>query len=160
MLVNPANPANLAAVQGLEPAAQRRGIEIRAMRAQTVAGIEAAFATLPRERPEAIVVALDPLFIQQVPQIAGLARKHRMPSIFANREFAEAGGLMSYGQNQVEIYERAAGYVDRILRGARPADMAVEQATKLELVVNRGTARAIGVDLPREVLLRADTVIE
>lgn len=160
MLINPANTANLDALRGLGPAAKRMGIEILPMRAQTVDGIDSAFSAMARERPGALIVALDPLFIQQLAQIASLAAKHRLPSIFANREFAEVGGLISYGQNQVEIYERAAGYVDRILRGARPADMPVEQPTRLDLVVNRATSRAIGVDLPRELLVRADTIID
>ena len=108
----------------------------------------------------AVIVALDPFFIQQAPQIAAQAMKHHLPSIFAFREAAEAGGLMSYGQNQVDIYRRAAGYVDRILKGIKPADLPVEQPTTLELFVNGKTAKALGLSIPHSLLISADKVIE
>ena len=105
-------------------------------------------------------MALDPFFIQQGPQIAVQAAKHRLPSIFANREYAEAGGLLSYGQNQLDIYRRAATYVDKILKGAKPADLPIEQPTKLELVINLKTAKALGLTIPQSLLRRANEVIQ
>jgi putative tryptophan/tyrosine transport system substrate-binding protein len=160
ILVNPANPAHSTMQRNVEAAAKRAAIDVMAVRAQTPAEIESAFSIMAREKANAVVVALDPLFIQQVPEIAGQAAKHRLPSIFANREYAEAGGLISYGQNQVDIYRRAAGYVDRILRGARPGDLPIEQPTTLELFINRKTATALGLTVPRALLATADKVID
>lgn len=108
----------------------------------------------------AVIAALDPLFIQQVTQIAAQATKHRLPSIYAFREAAEAGGLLSYVQSQVDLCRRAAGYVDRIFKGARPADLPVEQPTTLELFVDRKTATALGVTIPHSLLISADKMIE
>lgn len=160
VLVNPANPATAAAARNVEAAARRAKAAITTHSAATPAAVEQAFAAMAAARAGAVIVTLDPLFIQQVPQIADLALRHRLPSIFANREFAQAGGLMSYGQNQAEIYRRAAGYVDRILRGAKPADLPVEQPTKIELTLNARTARALGLVMPQSLLLAADSVIE
>jgi putative ABC transport system substrate-binding protein len=115
---------------------------------------------MARENAGAVIVALDPFFIQQVVPIAAMATKHRLPSVFAFREAAEAGGLLSYGQSQVDLYRRAAGYVDRIFKGARPADLPVEQPTTLELFVNRKTATALGVTIPHSLLISANKVIE
>jgi ABC-type uncharacterized transport system substrate-binding protein len=114
-------------------AAQKAGIKVLPVTAQTPQEIETAFSTMIRENAGAVIVALDPFFVQQVPQIAAQASKHRLPSIFANREYAETGGLMSYGQNQVDLYRQAAGYVDRIFKGGKPGDLPVEQPTKLEI---------------------------
>jgi len=133
---------------------------VLAVEAQTPQEIGGAFSRMARENVGAIIVALDPLFIQQVTQIAAQATKHRLPSIFAFREAAEAGGLLSYGQSQVDLYRRAAGYVDRIFKGARPADLPVEQPTTLELIVNPKTANTLGLTIPQSLLLRADEVIQ
>ena len=160
VLLNPANPAHRAIQQNVEAAARQAGIELVVVNAKTAAEIESAFSALVRGNAGALVVALDPLFIQHGPEIAAQAARHRLPSIFANREYAEAGGLLSYGQNQVEIYRRAAGYVDRIFRGARPGDLPVEQPTKLELVVNLKTAKALGLPVPQQLQTRADKLIE
>lgn len=160
VLVNPGNAAHATMPDVVQAAAQKAGIKVVAVEAQTPQAIDAAFSTMIRERSGAVIVALDPLFIQQVHQIAALATKHRLPSIFAFREAAEAGGLLSYGQNQVDIYRRAAGYVDRIFRGAKPADLPVEQPTTLELFVNGKTAAALGVAIPHSIRIRADRVIE
>ena len=158
LLVNPANPAHASLQTNVEAAASASSVGVLTVRAQTVAQIEQAFVTLARERAGALIVALDPLFIQQVPQIASQAKQHRLPSIFANREYAQAGGLMSYGQNQPEIYRRAAGYVDRILKGARPAGLPVEQPTTLELVINATTAKALGLAIPSALRATADII--
>ena len=160
ILVNPANTAHAAIPMNVHAAAQKSGIKVLAVEAQTPQEIEGAFSRMARENVGAVIVALDPLFIQQVLQIAAHTTKHRLPSIFAFREAAEAGGLLSYGQNQVDIYRRAASYVDRILKGTRPGDLPVEQPTTLELFVNRKTATALGITIPHSLLISADKVIE
>jgi putative ABC transport system substrate-binding protein len=160
VLVNPANSAHAAMLKNVQYATQKTGIKILPVEAQTPQEIERAFSTMAREHIGAVIVALDPLFIQQGPQIAVQAGKHRLPSIFANREYAEAGGLMSYGQNQIDIYRRAATYVDKIIKGAKPGDLPIEQPTKLELVINLKTAKALGLTIPQPLLLRADEVIQ
>ncbi len=160
ILVNPANAAHAAIPKNVQAAAQKAGIKVLAVEAQTPQEIEGAFSRMVRENAGAVIVALDPFFIQQVLQIAAQATKHRLPSIFAFREAAEAGGLLSYGQNQVDIYRSAAGYVDRIFKGARPGDLPVEQPTILELFVNRKTATALGLTIPHSLLISADKVIE
>jgi putative ABC transport system substrate-binding protein len=160
LLVNPANAAHAMVRTTVQAAAQKAGIKVVVAEAQTSQQIETAFVKSVRDDAGAVIVALDPFLIQQVPQIAAQATKHRLPSIFAFGEGAEAGGLLSYGQNQVEIYRRAAGYVDRIFKGARPADLPVEQPTTIELFVNAKTAKALGLTVPRSLLIRADKVIE
>jgi len=160
VLVNPGNPAHAQIVKNIQAAAQKVGIKSTPLNAQTPEEIESALAAATKERAGAVIVALDPLFIQQKIQIAAQTTKHRLPSIFSNREYAEAGGLMSYGQNQVEIYRRAAEYVDRIFKGAKPAELPVEQPTKLELLINRKTAKTLGLTIPQSLLISADKVIE
>jgi len=160
ILVNPANPAHSTIPKNVQAAAQKAGIKVMAVEAPTPNEIESAFSKMARENAGAVIVALDPLFIQQVLQIAAQTTKHRLPSTFAFREAVEAGGLLSYGQNQVEIYRRAAGYVDKIFKGARPADLPVEQPTTLELFINRKTAKALGLTIPHSLLISADKVIE
>ena len=153
VLMNPGNPAHTSMLKSVEKAAQSVGVRILQVKARTPEEIESAFSLIARERAGAVMVGLDPLFIQQKRQIAGLALQNRLPSIFANREYAEAGGLMSYGQNQVDIYRHAAELVDKILKGARPGDLPVEQPTRLELIVNRKTAQAIGITVQFDELL-------
>ena len=160
LLVNPANPAHSALRANVQAAAQRADIGLVVLEARTATEIERAFTAMPRGGAGAVIVALDPFLIQQVGQIAELATKQRLPSVFAFREGAEAGGLLSYGQNQVDIYRRAADYVVRIFKGGRPADMPVEQPTTLELFVNGKTAKALGLAIPQSLLIRADKVIE
>jgi putative ABC transport system substrate-binding protein len=160
VLVNPANPGHAAAFKEVEAAAGKLGIRAISARAQAATQIESAFTAMAAARAGAVIVTLDPLFIQEVPAIAQNAVRNRLPSIFANREYAEAGGLMSYGQNQVEIYRRAAEYVDRILKGAKPGELPVEQPTKLELCLNNRTARALGLAFPQSLRLMASTVID
>ena len=160
ILVNPANAAHATVRTNVQAAAQQAGVRILVVEAHTPQEIESAFLKVTREHAGAVIVTLDPFLIQEVRQIAEQATKHRLPSIFAFREGAEAGGLLSYGQNQVDIYRRAAGYVDKIFKGARPADLPVEQPTTLELVVNGKTARALGLTIPQSLLLRSNMVIE
>jgi ABC-type uncharacterized transport system substrate-binding protein len=158
VLLNPGNSAHATIRENVQAASQKAGIKVLPVKAQTPQEIENAFSTMVRENAGAVIVALDPLFIQQVPQIAEQAAKRRLPSIFANREYAEVGGLMSYGQNQVDIYRRAAGYVDRILKGAKPGDLPVEQPTKLELLINSKTAKALGLTIPQSLRVSAEII--
>src|SRR5206468_708481 len=123
-------------------------------------GIEQGFAAMANDRVEAVVVLIDPLFTGQRKQIADLALKHRLPAIGVSRQFAEAGCLMSYGENTADNFRRVAVYVDKILKGAKPGDLPMEQPTKLSLVINRRTAKALRLAIPNELLVRADEVIE
>ena len=160
VLANPANAAHATMLQNVEAATRRAGVTMLPVKARTPQEIERAFAVMARQSAGALIVGLDPLFIQQGPQIALESTRHRLPSIFPSREYVESGGLMSYGQNQVDIYERAAGYVDRILKGAKPGELPVEQPTKVELFINTRTARTLGLTLPNSLLIRADKLVE
>jgi putative ABC transport system substrate-binding protein len=124
------------------------------------AEFQGAFATMEREGAHALMVLPDPIFFTARQQIVELATKHRLPSIFHAREIVEIGGLMSYGVSLDYQFRRAAAYVDKILKGASPGDLPIEQATKLEFVVNLRTAKALGLTIPQTLLLRADRVIE
>ena len=123
-------------------------------------GFRGAFAKAAKNRADAIFVVTSPVFFRERVQIAQLAVNSRLPAVFALREFADAGGLMSYGTNLPDMLRRAASYVDRILKGAKPADLPIEQATKFELVINLKTAKALGLTIPPSLLQRADRVIE
>jgi putative ABC transport system substrate-binding protein len=160
LLINPANPAHRAMLKEVEKAVQVSRVELLPINAQRLADFQGAFTSMERQKVGAVIVALDPFFIQEARQLATEATRRRLPSIFAFREAAEAGGLMSYGQNQVHIYRRAAEYVDRILKGARPGDLPVEQPAMLELVINSRTARTLGLVIPATLRMRAEKVIE
>ena len=160
MIVNPGNAAHAGLASALEKSGRAAGRSILTVRAATAQDIEPAIAMAVRQRAGALVVALDPLFIQQQREIAQAALQHRLPTVFSYADAAEAGGVLSYGQDQREIYARAAEFVDRILKGARPADLPVEQPTRIALVVNLRTARALGLSLPRSLLAAADRLIE
>lgn len=160
VLMNPANPAHPAILKSVHSAAQRVGIIVLPAEARTHEQVESAFAVMAGQRAGAMILAIDAFFTQQARQIAELAVRSRMPSISAFREYAEAGGLMSYGQNLADNFRRAASYVDKILKGAKPGDLPVEQSTKLELVINRKTAQSLGLVIPAEMLAFADSLIE
>jgi putative ABC transport system substrate-binding protein len=128
--------------------------------AQTPQEIEKAFSTMTHQKAGAVVIADDVFFTQQRLQIAKLAVRHRLPSIYPREEYAQAGGLMTYGSSLAHQYRRAATYVDKILKGAKPADLPVEQPTKFELVINGKTAKALGLTIPQSLLIIADKVIE
>jgi putative ABC transport system substrate-binding protein len=159
VLVNPSVPIQTAMVKSLQSASEKLGVNVLPIEARDPIGIEAGFGRMRRERAEAVIVLGDVIFWLQRGQIAELASRNRIPSMFALREHVESGGLMSYGQNSIEPFRRAATYVARILNGARPTDLPVEQSTKFELVINLKTAKALGLDVPNELLLRADEVI-
>ena len=122
--------------------------------------IEAAFAAMDQERPDALLVLQDALTLQHRQEIIDFTIQKRLPGIFVAKEWVQAGGLMSYGESLPDMYHRAAHFVDRILKGAKPADLPVEQVTKFELVLNLKTAKVIGLDVPPMLLARADEVIE
>ncbi|MFS8084637.1 MAG: ABC transporter substrate-binding protein [Acidobacteriota bacterium] len=160
VLINPLNPSDSLILEQIAGAAYSMGVKVFAVEASTAKQIDAGFDAMTRSRAQALIVAADSYFDLQREQIAKLAIKSRLPAIFSNRESTEAGGLMSYGQDLTEHYRRAAAYVDKILKGAKPGDLPVEQPTLLELVINRKTARALELTVPQELMLRADKVIE
>jgi len=160
VLLNPDNVSHPAQMTRLMLAAQKVGIQVVLAEAGTVSDIEAGFASLARERAEAAILFGDTFFVQQFQQIAQTALKHRVPSIYITREYAEAGGLMSYGPDITDNFRRAATFVDKILKGAKPADLPFEQPTRFYLIINRKTAKALGLTVPQSLLLRADQVIE
>ncbi|MEO8442234.1 MAG: ABC transporter substrate-binding protein [Betaproteobacteria bacterium] len=160
VLVNPSNASSTALLKTIQTAAAPRGVRILSLEASTPAEIAGAFAALTRQNAGALIVLREAFFSQQKTQIVELATKHRLPSIGGYREYVEAGGLMSYGNDIRDSFRRAATYVDKILKGAKPGDLPVEQPTKFELFVNLKTARALGVKIPPSILIRADKVIE
>ena len=159
-LVNPANSFHLTVLDHIRTAAQPLGVKILGVEARSTQEIELAFSMMLRQNAQAALVQTDPFLIQQYGQIAGLAMKSRLPSIAGFGEYAEAGGLMSYGQNQADQMRRAAIFVDKIFKGAKPEDLPVEQSTKFELIINGKTAKALGVKIPQSLLISADKVIE
>jgi putative ABC transport system substrate-binding protein len=149
-----------ATLRDIEPAAHALGLRVQVLNASTPREIDAAFATLVRERLDALFLAADPFFTSRRVQLANLATRHVVPMISATREVPEAGGLISYGANINDGWRQMGVYVGRILRGTKPADLPVVQSTKFELVINAQTARILGVDVPAALLARADEVIE
>jgi ABC-type uncharacterized transport system substrate-binding protein len=160
VLVNPANPAHASMLKAVQAAAQKATVKILPVEARTPQEIETAFSVMTKENAGAIIVGLDPFFNQQRRQFVELAAKNRLPSIATFREYVEAGGLMSYGRSGTDQYRHVAVLVDKILKGAKPGDLPVEQSTKLELVINRKTAKTLGLKIPNSLLISADKVIE
>jgi putative tryptophan/tyrosine transport system substrate-binding protein len=161
VLVNPANTVNAeTTLRDVEPAARAMGLQIKVLKASTSREIEAAFATFVRERPDALLVGGDPFFRARRVQLANLASHHSIPATYALRDYAEAGGLMSYGSNLTDSYRQIGVYTGRILKGAKPADLPVVQSTRFELVLNAPTARMLGLTVPPQLLATADEVIE
>jgi putative tryptophan/tyrosine transport system substrate-binding protein len=159
VLANPANPSTGAALKELEGAAQALRVTLHVLEAREPQEIDDAFAAMGRERVEALLVVADPMLFVQRERIVALAAKHRLPGIFEWREFVEAGGLLSYGANIADMYRRLASYVDKILKGAKPGDLPVEQPTTFELVINLKTAQALGLTIPPHILFQATEVI-
>ncbi|HSS70949.1 MAG TPA: ABC transporter substrate-binding protein [Casimicrobiaceae bacterium] len=160
VLINPTNPSDGLILEQVGGAAFSSGVKVTPVEAASAAEIETGFAAMVHAHAEAVIVTADSLFDVQRDHIAKLALKNRLPTIYSNRDFTQAGGLMSYGQDLGDQYRRAAVYVDRILKGAKPSDLPIEQPLVLELVINRKTAKALGIALPTELLLRADRVID
>ncbi len=160
VLVNPTNPSLGTFLKSIQSAAQGSSVKVLPAEARTAQEIENAFTVMTQAKAEAVIVATDPLFVQHYRKIAELAAKSRFPSSSFIREYVEAGGLMSYGPNLAEQFRRAATYVDKIFKGAKPGDLPVQQITTFELFINGRTAKALGLTIPQSLLLRADRVIE
>ncbi len=161
VLYNPATPASVLDVKEVLPAAARAlRLTIQLWEIRAADGFEKVFAALNKERPDGLYVSPGPLTLANRKRIADFALKSRLPSMYVRREFVEAGGLMSYSADLVDSYRRVAYYIDKILKGAKPADLPVEQPTKFELVINLKTAKQIGVTIPQSMLYRADRVIK
>ena len=161
VLVNPANTANTeTALREVEPAARAVGFQIQVLNADTSREIDAAFATIARERPDALFNASSPYFTSRRIQLVQLAARHAIPATYPGRQYVEVGGLMSSGANIADAYRQVGVYAGRILKGAKPADLPVMQSTKFELVINAQAARVLGLTVPPSLLARADEVIE
>jgi putative tryptophan/tyrosine transport system substrate-binding protein len=160
VLVNPTNPNTETLVRELQGAAHTRGLQLHVLQARTEHEIDAAFGTVRQQRAGGLVVSGDVVFGGLVDQLAALALRHAVPAIFSRREFVAAGGLMSYGGSNVGSFRQAGVYTGRILKGDKPGDLPVVQATKVELVINLKTAKALAVTVPLNLLGRADEVIE
>jgi putative ABC transport system substrate-binding protein len=159
-LRNPLNPGSSLHLNETEAAARALSLELQPVEVRAPEDLESAFATIRRGRARGVVVLTDAMFIDQRHRIADLAMKSRLPTVFARRENAESGGLISYGPSLPDQFRRAATYVDKILKGAKPADLPIEQPTTLELVINLKTAKALGLIIPQSLLARADEVIQ
>ncbi len=161
VLVNPANSSlTEATLQDVQPAARALGLQVKVLTAETNRQIDAAYATFQRERPDALLVGADPFFVNRRLQLAHLAMRLALPAVYAGRDYAEAGGLISYGANLADAYRQVGVYTGRILKGEKPADLPVLQPTKFEFVINLQTAKVIGLDVPAKLLALADEVIE
>jgi putative tryptophan/tyrosine transport system substrate-binding protein len=160
VLLNPSNPKAGFELSDLQSAAQTVGVELAVLRASTESGIEAAFATLIQQRAGALLIEPDAFFLDQREQLVELAARHAIPTISSRRELAAIGGLMSYGTSLPDAYRQAGIYAARILKGEKPAELPVQQSTKIEMVINLKTAKALGLTIPLPLLGRADEVIE
>ena len=160
VLWNPTTPSHPTAVRAVEAASKKLGVQLVLVPAGTASEIQEAFSTMSRERVSGVLVLSSPLYTAQGALLAEFQMKHRLPEIFATRGNVDAGGLMSYGADIDDLYRRAAVYIDKILRGTKPADLPVEQASKYLVVINLKTAKALGLTIPPTVLARADEVIE
>jgi putative ABC transport system substrate-binding protein len=159
-LVNPTNQNAAADTKEAEAAARTLGLELQVLNASNGREIDDAFALLVERRAAALLIEGDPFFIGRMKQLVVLTARHAIPAIYQGRDFPDAGGLISYGANRSDALRLAGGYTGRILKGAKPADLPVQLATKLELVVNLNTAKALGLEVPATLLARADEVIE
>ena len=161
MLINPTSP-HLAETQSrdLQTAARNRGLPLHVLRASTELEFDAVFESIARLRAGGLVISSDSFFYSRSKQLASLASRHSVPMIFPFREFVAAGGLVSYGGSNTEMYRIAGIYTGRILNGEKPADLPVQQVTKVELVINLKSAKVLGITVPLALLVRADEVIE
>jgi putative ABC transport system substrate-binding protein len=160
VLTNPGNPGQSGMLENLAKAGRLLALELQFLQAGSAAEIDLAFAAMVRERATALLVSPDPLMSLHRERLAELAAKHRLPAMYGQRENIVAGGLLSYGPSLIAQSRRAAAYVDKILKGAKPGDLPIEQPTTFELIVNLKTAKALGITIPPSLRLRADEVIE
>lgn len=154
------NPANPSAFREMETAARKLGIQLRRVEVRDPKDLVSAFSIMTKERVDGVIVEHDAMLFGQRKRITELAVNSRLPTVFEYREHVEAGGLISYGPSYTDLFRRAATYVDKILKGAKPADLPVERAARFELVINMKTAKALGLTIPKSVLVRADHVIQ
>jgi putative ABC transport system substrate-binding protein len=159
-MINPTNPNTRVELEAAKAAANALGIHLLLLEVSDPSTLEAAFATMARHRARAFTVLTDPMLYSQRSRIVELVTRNQLPAVYPQPEYTEGGGLISYGQNSRETFRRSAIYVDKILKGAKPADLPVEQPTKFELVINMKTAKALGIKIPQSILVRADRVIE
>ena len=160
LLINPNNPESVRQPAELQNAARAIGLQLIVLTATTASGIDAAFTAMVQNRVGALLVGSDPFFFSRREQIVALAAEHAIPTIYAGRETAGADGLMSYGNSLADAYRRAGIHTGRILKGAKPSELPVDQATKFELIINLKTAKELGLEVPPTLLARADEVIE
>src|SRR5262249_32442353 len=160
VLVNPTNPLTEASLRDLQAAARILGVQLQVLHASTEPDFDKVFATSVRQRVAALVISTDSFFVSRAEQLGALALRHAMPAILQDHAFARAAGLMSYGSSTPDPYRLAGVYTGRILKGEKPADLPVQQATKIELIINLKTAKALGLTVPLTLLGRADEVIE
>jgi putative ABC transport system substrate-binding protein len=160
LLANPTNPTADTGIRETEKAARSLGLSLRILHASNPGEIEQAFTMFAQDRSGGILVTADRLFSSQRDQLAALTVRYRVPCIYMGREWVQAGGLISYGANRSEAFRIVGNYAARILKGEQPADLPVQLATRIELTINRKTAKALGIEVPTSILLRADEVIE
>jgi putative ABC transport system substrate-binding protein len=160
VLYNPFDPNKAEEVRQMQIPARTLGITLRAVEAGEAGAFESAVDAGVRERADALIVLPDPLTLNERRRIADLAAKHRLPAMYGFKEYVMAGGLMSYGTMQTDLYRRALAHVDKILKGTKPADLPVEQPTRFELVINLKTAKALGLTIPQSILGRADELVQ
>ena len=160
VLWDPRNPVSSLAWQEMQQPARQLGLALHSVELRDIAELDAALARIVVARDDALLPLPSPIFVVNEARLADFALKHRLPSMFHLPEFARAGGLMSYGPDRAELFRRAAAYVDKILKGANPAELPVEQATKFQLVINLKTAQALGLAVPQPLLARADEIVE
>ncbi|MGH2362290.1 MAG: ABC transporter substrate-binding protein, partial [bacterium] len=157
---DPATPSHGPGLKAVEVAGPALGLRIQPVAVRSATEFDGAFSAISRERADAVLVLSTPIFIAGAKRLAELAITHKLPSMFGPRHHVEAGGLMSYSPDRADLWRRGAIYVDKILKGAKPADLPVQQPTRFEFVINLKTARAIGLTIPQSVLVRADEVIQ
>jgi ABC-type uncharacterized transport system substrate-binding protein len=160
ILTNPANPTHVPRLRAAAATAQKLGVRSESVEARTPGELEKAFAEMARLRAGGVLVVTDPMFSSVRDRLARLSSKNGLPAMYGFRTHVDAGGLMSYGVDFDDLFRRAASYVDKVLKGAKPADLPVEQPSKFELIINLKTAKALGLTIPQSLLLRADEVIQ